>query len=37
MGRYSVQFNAKDIPSGMYIYEIRANNFISSRKMLLLK
>ncbi|MGE5436948.1 MAG: T9SS type A sorting domain-containing protein [Syntrophothermus sp.] len=37
MGRYSVQFNAKDIPSGMYIYEIRANNFIRSGKMLLLK
>ncbi|MGE5402551.1 MAG: hypothetical protein ACM3S2_19315 [Ignavibacteriales bacterium] len=37
MGRYSVQFNAKDIPSGMCIYEIRANNFIRSGKMLLLK
>lgn len=37
MGRYSVQFNAKDLPSGMYIYEIRANSFIRSGKMLLLK
>ncbi|MCU7492671.1 MAG: T9SS type A sorting domain-containing protein [Ignavibacteria bacterium] len=37
MGRYSVQFNASSLPSGMYIYEIRANNFIKSGKMLLLK
>ncbi|MGE5411559.1 MAG: C25 family cysteine peptidase, partial [Clostridiales bacterium] len=37
MGRYSVQFNASDLPSGMYIYEIRANNFIRSGKMMLLK
>lgn len=36
-GKYSVQFNASSLPSGMYIYEIRANNFIRSGKMLLLK
>ncbi|MGE5402147.1 MAG: T9SS type A sorting domain-containing protein, partial [Ignavibacteriales bacterium] len=37
IGSYSVRFNASSLPSGMYIYEIRANNFIRSGKMLLLK
>lgn len=37
MGSYSVQFNASSLPSGTYIYEIRANDFVKSGKMLLLK
>lgn len=37
MGRYSVQFNASKLPSGTYIYEIRANDFVKSGKMMLLK
>lgn len=37
MGKYSVQFNAYNIPSGIYFYEIRANDFVKSGKMLLLK
>ncbi|HEX2866062.1 MAG TPA: T9SS type A sorting domain-containing protein [Ignavibacteriales bacterium] len=36
-GRYSVQFNASNLPSGTYIYEIRANDFVKSGKMMLLK
>ncbi|MGE5433099.1 MAG: M4 family metallopeptidase [Syntrophomonadaceae bacterium] len=36
-GRYSVEFNASSLPSGTYIYEIRANSFVKSGKMLLLK
>ncbi|MGE5353700.1 MAG: T9SS type A sorting domain-containing protein, partial [Acidobacteriota bacterium] len=36
-GRYSVEFNASNLPSGTYIYEIRANNFVKSGKMMLLK
>ncbi|MDR3609498.1 MAG: T9SS type A sorting domain-containing protein, partial [Ignavibacteriaceae bacterium] len=36
-GRYSVNFNASRFASGVYIYQLRANNFISSKKMLLLK
>ncbi|MGE5499773.1 MAG: T9SS type A sorting domain-containing protein, partial [Syntrophothermus sp.] len=36
-GRYQVQFNAKDLPSGMYIYQIRAGEYTSVRKMMLLK
>ncbi|MCU7512247.1 MAG: T9SS type A sorting domain-containing protein [Ignavibacteria bacterium] len=37
MGRYSVKFDAKELPSGTYIYEIRANDFVKSGKMVLLK
>ncbi|MCU7490457.1 MAG: T9SS type A sorting domain-containing protein [Ignavibacteria bacterium] len=36
-GRYSVEFNASSLPSGTYIYEIRANGFEKSGKMMLLK
>lgn len=36
-GTYSVQFDASKLGSGLYIYELRTNNFNLSRKMLLLK
>ncbi|HEX2926365.1 MAG: T9SS type A sorting domain-containing protein [Ignavibacteria bacterium] len=36
-GRYEVEFNASSLPSGTYIYEIRANDFVKSGKMMLLK
>lgn len=36
-GRYQVQFNAKDLPSGIYIYSLRAGEYTSVRKMMLLK
>jgi len=36
-GKYSYQWNAKDIATGMYIYELRSDNFVSIKKMLLLK
>jgi hypothetical protein len=40
-GRYSVKFNASSaaggLASGVYIYQIRANDYVSSKKMLLLK
>jgi len=36
-GNYSVNFDASNLPSGTYIYTIRANNFFSSKKMLLMK
>ncbi|MCU7498645.1 MAG: T9SS type A sorting domain-containing protein [Ignavibacteria bacterium] len=36
-GSYKVQFEASHLPSGMYIYEIRAGNFTKNGKMLLLK
>jgi flagellar hook assembly protein FlgD len=36
-GRYQYQWNAKDVATGMYIYELRTDNFVSVKKMLLLK
>ncbi len=37
IGRYSVNFDASKIASGVYIYQIRVNDYVSSKKMLLLK
>jgi hypothetical protein len=36
-GRYQYQWNAQDVATGMYIYELRTDNFVSVKKMLLLK
>ncbi len=36
-GNYSVQFNANNLPSGVYFYILRAGNFTATKKMILLK
>jgi hypothetical protein len=36
-GRYSYQWNAGNVATGMYIYELRTDKFISSKKMMILK
>ncbi len=36
-GTYSVNFEAKNLTSGLYIYNVHAGNFILSRKMVLIK
>ncbi len=36
-GRYTVQFDASSLASGMYVYQLRANDYTSTKKMLLLK
>ena len=36
-GRYEVNWNAKDFASGVYIYQLRAENFSQSRKLILMK
>jgi hypothetical protein len=36
-GYYSVSFNASGLASGIYMYTLQSGNFISSRKMLLIK
>ena len=36
-GRYSVNFDASKLASGVYIYRIQVNDYVSSRKMLLVK
>ncbi len=36
-GNYSVQFNPKNLPSGIYFYRLQSDNFTETKKMLLLK
>jgi hypothetical protein len=36
-GKYQYQWNAKNVATGMYIYELRTDKFVSVKKMLLLK
>jgi hypothetical protein len=36
-GTYSITFDAKNLASGVYVYQIKAGNFIKSNKMVLLK
>lgn len=36
-GKHNVEFNASNLSSGLYIYTLNAGNFISSKKMMLLK
>ncbi|MFA4924852.1 MAG: T9SS type A sorting domain-containing protein [Ignavibacteriaceae bacterium] len=37
MGKYTVQFDASSLASGMYVYQLRVNEYTSNKKMLLLK
>ena len=36
-GKYSVQFNAENLSSGVYFYTIRVDNYIQTKKMILVK
>jgi hypothetical protein len=36
-GYYELNFNASNLASGIYLYQLKAGNFIESKKMLLLK
>jgi hypothetical protein len=36
-GIYEVAFNASDLSSGVYFYQLKTGNFISTKKMILLK
>ncbi|MCB9258701.1 MAG: T9SS type A sorting domain-containing protein [Ignavibacteriales bacterium] len=36
-GTYSITFNAKNLPSGIYFYSLRSGNFFQTNKMLLLE
>jgi hypothetical protein len=37
VGKYKTEFNAATLPSGVYFYQLNAGEFISTKKMLLLK
>jgi len=36
-GSYDTEFNAEDLPSGIYFYRITTNNFTNTKKMILLR
>ncbi|MEJ2494064.1 MAG: lamin tail domain-containing protein [Ignavibacteriaceae bacterium] len=36
-GNYTVTFNAEELASGVYLYQLRANDYISTKKLILLK
>ena len=36
-GQYTIDFNTSELPSGVYIYSLRVNDFIQNRKMTLMK
>ena len=36
-GYYEVEFNASHLASGMYVYRLQAGNYISTKKMLMIK
>ncbi|MCC6254603.1 MAG: T9SS type A sorting domain-containing protein, partial [Ignavibacteriaceae bacterium] len=36
-GNYNLEFNANNLPSGVYIYRLQSGEFVSSKKMLLIK
>jgi hypothetical protein len=36
-GNYSIEFNASSLPSGVYFYQLKAGDFTSVKKMLLIK
>ena len=36
-GSYDVDFNASEIPSGVYFYQLKSGSFVQTRKMLVLK
>ena len=36
-GEYEVEFNAANLPSGVYFYQLRAGSYVTTKKMLLMK
>ena len=36
-GNYSITFNGSDFPSGMYVYRLITNDFVDTKKLILLK
>ena len=36
-GNYEIEWNASDLPSGLYFYQLKIENFVETKKMILLK
>jgi len=36
-GNYEIKYDGSKLPSGVYFYQLKAGNFISTKKMILLK
>ena len=36
-GNYAATFDASSLASGVYIYTLRSNNFVQTKKMILMK
>ena len=36
-GKYEIIFNADGLPSGVYFYQLKADSFVETRKMILIK
>jgi hypothetical protein len=37
MGQYELDFDASNLASGIYFYQLKTNNFISTKKMIVVK
>ena len=36
-GKYDIEFNAKDLPSGIYLYKLQVNGYTSVKRMTLIR